>query len=423
MATIVEKRSVASVRYDLGRNSGLQSASRQIIVGADLIPDKVSGRVITYPDGSTFRKATEYSRFHTSLELGSSQNTRAKNLEPLWLGNSAYLNSSAGGYQPDDIYTFAQFNALKSVGIGNVRAPLGAITGSDYNQAVTKALLELGADHAQLGESLGQLKQTLRMFTAPVAALTRGIRFVHSKPNWWRFLRQSERQIRRAGPLSIAAREYLKYVYGWIPLMSDIHTLSELAKPLAASPLLLRGSYNVVTAPTHSAYTYVNPSNVCTTTLGPLSVKDRTSCTIWAQVDPEYAGTRALNQLGLVNPLSIAWELTPFSFVIDWLLPIGSVLRALSAPAGLKFVDCSVARRFTAVGPVSHHNDSFDKSYPKYEKLGDSSGTSTFRYDAYRREIRGTWPTPGLWIDYDMLRGDRPLKALALGVLGPKSLK
>jgi hypothetical protein len=32
--------------------------------------------------------------------------------------------------------------------------------------------------------------------------------------------------------------------------------------------------------------------------------------------------------LGLVNPLEIAWELVPYSFVVDWFLPIGSYISA-----------------------------------------------------------------------------------------------
>lgn len=32
--------------------------------------------------------------------------------------------------------------------------------------------------------------------------------------------------------------------------------------------------------------------------------------------------------VGLMDPLSVAWELVPFSFVLDWFLPIGSWLSA-----------------------------------------------------------------------------------------------
>lgn len=49
----------------------------------------------------------------------------------------------------------------------------------------------------------------------------------------------------------------------------------------------------------------------------------------------------ALNQLqglGLVNPAEIAWEVMPWSFVVDWFLPIGNWIRSMNADAGLQFV-------------------------------------------------------------------------------------
>lgn len=44
------------------------------------------------------------------------------------------------------------------------------------------------------------------------------------------------------------------------------------------------------------------------------------------------------NNLGLTNPLAIAWEVVPFSFVVDWFLPIGNFLSALTAPIGVTFL-------------------------------------------------------------------------------------
>lgn len=51
-----------------------------------------------------------------------------------------------------------------------------------------------------------------------------------------------------------------------------------------------------------------------------------------------------LNQVGAVNPLGLAWDLLPLSFVADWALPIGDYFRALNAFAGLSFKGGSVTR-------------------------------------------------------------------------------
>jgi hypothetical protein len=40
---------------------------------------------------------------------------------------------------------------------------------------------------------------------------------------------------------------------------------------------------------------------------------------------------------GFTNPINLGWELIPFSFVLDWFLPVGQYLEALSAWDGLDF--------------------------------------------------------------------------------------
>jgi len=50
-------------------------------------------------------------------------------------------------------------------------------------------------------------------------------------------------------------------------------------------------------------------------------------------VNPDLA---AVKHLTSINPLVIGWELVPFSFVADWFLPIGDMLQASTAMAGLE---------------------------------------------------------------------------------------
>jgi hypothetical protein len=47
---------------------------------------------------------------------------------------------------------------------------------------------------------------------------------------------------------------------------------------------------------------------------------------------------RALDNLGILNPVSIAWELVPLSFVVDWFLPVGKFLQNVVPPQGVEFV-------------------------------------------------------------------------------------
>jgi hypothetical protein len=42
-----------------------------------------------------------------------------------------------------------------------------------------------------------------------------------------------------------------------------------------------------------------------------------------------------LSQIGVTNPLSLAWELVPYSFVIDWFIPVGDYLGSFDALVGV----------------------------------------------------------------------------------------
>jgi hypothetical protein len=50
------------------------------------------------------------------------------------------------------------------------------------------------------------------------------------------------------------------------------------------------------------------------------------------------------NQMGFVNPLSVAWEAVPFSFVVDWFSNVGQCLSAMT-----DFVGFNIERSYTTV--------------------------------------------------------------------------
>lgn len=44
------------------------------------------------------------------------------------------------------------------------------------------------------------------------------------------------------------------------------------------------------------------------------------------------------NQVGVLNPFAVAWELVPFSFVVDWFASVGTVIGAMSDFVGLELI-------------------------------------------------------------------------------------
>lgn len=51
-----------------------------------------------------------------------------------------------------------------------------------------------------------------------------------------------------------------------------------------------------------------------------------------------------LSRVGLTNPLALAYDVMPWTWVFDWVLPLGKWINALDATVGLTFVDGAVGR-------------------------------------------------------------------------------
>lgn len=56
--------------------------------------------------------------------------------------------------------------------------------------------------------------------------------------------------------------------------------------------------------------------------------------------------------LGLVNPAEVAWELVPYSFVVDWFVPVGSYISALGQIPNLRGRFLTIERGAVKGGPV-----------------------------------------------------------------------
>ena len=100
-----------------------------------------------------------------------------------------------------------------------------------------------------------------------------------------------------------------------------------------------------------------------------------------------------LSSVGLINPVELAWELLPYSFVVDWFLPIGPWISALTADVGFTFVTGGQSRKTTMVpngSPtvLSQASDILSLSIPSF------SGKSE-RFD---RHCYAQSPVPGLYV-------------------------
>lgn len=83
-----------------------------------------------------------------------------------------------------------------------------------------------------------------------------------------------------------------------------------------------------------------------------------------------------LSRFGLINPAEIAWEVLPWSFVIDWFLPIGDYISSLTSDAGLVFLTGVQTKRWELT------MDSYT-SY-SFERSGNALISSEFSQKRYK---------------------------------------
>lgn len=111
---------------------------------------------------------------------------------------------------------------------------------------------------------------------------------------------------------------HLGMVYGVLPLMGDIYESTKAWRALRARKRTYRASATASRTLTLDNY----PDKDCRVTT---TVQVRVGYDVVLKEDISTALS-----LGLLDPAGIVWEGIPFSFVIDWFLPIGDYLDRLS---------------------------------------------------------------------------------------------
>jgi len=134
-----------------------------------------------------------------------------------------------------------------------------------------------------------------------------------------------------------ASNTWLAYSYGLKPLVNDVAsavTILEKGLRDPSRPVVVRASS------TKSVSGLVSSSGVYHDRIEG-SVRVSGKIEFWISNPVLYT----LEQVGFVNPLSVAWELVPFSFVVDWFVPIGDFLTNVMPPQGVSFVGGYIAHR------------------------------------------------------------------------------
>lgn len=204
-----------------------------------------------------------------------------------------------------------------------------------YNQAYAR-FMQQAQDTAQWAANIAEGRKAIDSMARRATTLTRFTRSVARGD----FLGAAKQLGLTKAPRKVSrkksfANNWLEYHFGWEPLVKDIGASLEIAidpyfpKKVRASGRDLYNKRN---------FNLTNPGgNISFTTQKVYTIDSL--CSIGGYVEVVNPNVALLSQLGFINPLSVAWELVPFSFVVDWFGNVGQVLASMTDRAGLNIRD------------------------------------------------------------------------------------
>lgn len=207
------------------------------------------------------------------------------------------------------------------------------LTENMRNRLITECLLKVNDRKVNLGEALAESRQTIGMLAKTTSTLVR-VMLAARRRKW----REVGKLLGLGGSATkhlsgkTFSDQWLSLQFGWMPLVNDIYGLGQqLQDGFRKDNFLIRAVRQLQdTASYKSTQSILNDDVIGTIDL-------RYRCILWYRVS--NADLQALSQMGLINPFEVAWAISPFSFLVDWLIPVGNVLEASTATLGLTFTD------------------------------------------------------------------------------------
>lgn len=288
--------------------------------------DKLGSPIITSSDGSKWRPPNGYVRhgYKASLDRGQWQRSYSDSLTSTQVWSAVDMSavpvpdldgydSNGYGLIDSNLEAYAANEALEKLRDSGVNyALLAAEWHLSVRTLTDRAVPFWRALIAMRKPELGGFNGALR-----ILGLKKKL-FANHVSNWSQFV--------------------LEYQYGWKPMLSDIHGLyDEVGREFNSNSMIVKGRSSKMEPRSNSfeiSYPWVGK--------GKYEAHTRYTASLFGEV--EHSHLRDAMQMGLVNPLEILWERTPYSFVIDWFMPVGQLISNITATAGLNFKSATMTR-------------------------------------------------------------------------------
>lgn len=245
-------------------------------------------------------------------------------------------------------------------------------------QAEGRVLQKIKNEKWNLGTFLGELPETQKYLRGVIPRFLEIYRLsvgqIKNPRKWRNLVRRGKRFFKtrkRRGALTASANassSWLEFRYAVMPLTYDVDDALKYYYDRASRPALCRVSGGA--GDSWSSFTRggtISPAKAVQS-----AIQVRATCYYSVQQNAD-----ALKRLGLINLPAVLWELTPLSFVVDMVLPVGDFLSNLDAMVGVTAVSYTVSRVQTLKevrSPLSYYTTTW----------GGSTGSGKF----YQRSVK-----------------------------------
>lgn len=208
---------------------------------------------------------------------------------------------------------------------------------------------DLGVNIAEASKSYGTIVKNLRSIGSALHSLKHG-RIADVS----RQLSRGSRDIKRLDAKDLSGR-WLETQYAFMPMISQSYeaakALEAVTGPRRMTFSAKSGTKRITFEASSSLANYLHEASM-TYSKG-----------IRCELNEDLSLQRSL---GLVNPAEIAWELVPYSFVVDWFLPVGSYIGAWGVIPALQGRFITTVRGGQKSGRISHGTNPTNHSWLIY---------------------------------------------------------
>lgn len=208
------------------------------------------------------------------------------------------------------------------------------------NKATANAIANLQGGNLDLGQALAEMPESVKTLSDLVVKVAKA--FHAARQGKYR------KALKEAGiTKSDIGDNWLSFNFGIRPVLSDLFNAQEAIKNALSKK---NGTFHRAKGFSETQINYTSG----TTIIPPVTA----GCEVGILYSIEDSRIAGLASLGLTNPLSIAWELTRMSFLIDWFMPIGDFLKGLSGFHGVEYLGGYQTTFTRCNGSVKKHNSS-----------------------------------------------------------------